>query len=85
SGSINFGSDNSSTQNLLTQKNISLVDNLKFNVGKHAMTLGVDYEYFDDFNVFIQNTYGNYGYTSVAAFLANNAAPRSYTLGFPLT
>jgi hypothetical protein len=85
SGTINFGSENSSTQNLLTQKNFSLVDNFKFNVGKHAMTLGIDYEYFDDYNVFIQNTFGNFGYTSVAAFIANTAAPRSYTLGFPLT
>lgn len=85
SGILNFGSDNSSTQNLLKQKNISLVDNFKFNVGKHVMTVGVDYEYFDDLNVFIQNTYGNYRYSSVAAFMANNAAPSSYQVGYPLT
>ncbi|MDE3234706.1 MAG: TonB-dependent receptor [Bacteroidota bacterium] len=85
SGSINFGSENSSTQNLLKQKNFSLVDHFKFNIGKHAMTLGLDYEYFDDLNVFIQNTFGNYRYGNVAAFIANNAAPTSYQLGFPLT
>jgi hypothetical protein len=83
-GLITFGSDNSSTQNLLKQKNISLVDNFKFNLGKHAMTVGVDYEYFDDLNVFIQNTYGNYRYGSVAAFKANTAAPGSYQAGYPL-
>ncbi|MFM6926582.1 MAG: hypothetical protein ACKOU7_13830 [Ferruginibacter sp.] len=95
SGTINFGGDNSSTQNLLTQKNLSIVDNLKINIKNHTVTLGVDYERFKVFNVFIQNTYGNYNYASttvgnvttsgVQKFLANNVSPTSYTLGFPNT
>ena len=84
SGTINFGSDNSSTQNILIQKNVSLVDNFKFNLGAHAMTLGVDYEYFDDKNAFIQNSFGNYRYASLAAFTANTAPPTSYQVGYPL-
>jgi len=89
SGAIVFGGENSSTINLLTQKSVSLVDNFKFNVGKHAMTLGVDYEYFDMFNAFIQNTYGNYTYGSgtvngVTAFMTNTAAPVSYSSGYSL-
>ncbi len=92
-GTLNIGPDNSSTQNLLTQKNLGIVDAFKFNVGKHAMTLGVDYEYFDDYNVFIQNTFGNYRYnnvgsavttTGLANFIANNVAPTSYQVGYPL-
>ncbi|MBS1579061.1 MAG: TonB-dependent receptor [Bacteroidetes bacterium] len=83
-GSINFGSENSSTQNLLKQKNLGIVDHFKFNVGKHAMTLGIDYEYFDDLNVFIQNTFGNFRFRSMNDFLTN-LAPTSYQLGFPLT
>ena len=92
SGTINFGSDNSSTQNLLLQKNLGVVDNLKWNVGNHSFTLGVDYERFKDLNVFIQNTFGNYFYnstsggaTGVQKFLANNPGPTTYSLGFPNT
>ncbi len=83
-GAIVFGAENSSTQNILIQKNISLVDNFKFTIGGHQLTAGVDYEYFDDKNAFIQNTFGNYTYTSVAAFMANTAAPSAYNVGFPL-
>lgn len=91
SGSIIFGSENSSTQNLLKQKNISIVDNLRWDIKNHSFTTGFDYENFNDLNVFIQNTYGNYNYgatgttTGVTKFLANNVSPTSYTLGFPNT
>ncbi|HMD00235.1 MAG TPA: carboxypeptidase regulatory-like domain-containing protein, partial [Ferruginibacter sp.] len=91
SGTINFGAENSSTQNLLTQKNIQILDKLKLNVRNHSFTFGVDYERFKDLNVFIQNTYGNYFYNTttagsgVARFLANTTSPTSYNLGFPNT
>ncbi|MBL0202571.1 MAG: TonB-dependent receptor [Chitinophagaceae bacterium] len=94
-GTITFGGENSSTQNLLTQKNLSIVDNLKINYKNHSFTLGVDYERFKVFNVFIQNSYGNYSYlttgtapnivTGVQKFIANNVAPSTYQLGFPNT
>ena len=92
SGTITFGSDNSSTQNLLTQKNLSIVDNVKINIKNHSISLGVDYERFKVFNVFIQNSFGNYNYastsggaTGVQKFLANNANAGTYNLGFPNT
>ena len=92
SGTITLGPDNSSTQNLLVQKNLGVVDNLKINVANHSFTLGVDYERFKDLNVFIQNTFGNYTYnstnggsTGVQKFLANNVGPSTYQLGFPNT
>lgn len=95
SGTITFGGENSSTQNLLTQKNLSIVDNLKINIKNHSLSLGVDFEKFKVFNVFIQNTYGNYNYSSttvnnvttsgVQKFLANNVNATSYNLGFPNT
>jgi len=65
SGTIVFGGENSSTQNLLTQKNLSIVDNIKWNIGNHSITAGVDFERFKVFNVFIQNTYGNYSYSGI--------------------
>jgi len=80
---IIIGPDNSSTQNKLTQKNFSLVDAYKFSLGKHNLTVGTDNELTDAFNVFIQNTYGNYQYNSLADFL-NDAKPRQYSVGYPL-
>jgi hypothetical protein len=83
SGAIVFGPDNSSTVNLLTQKNWSLYDEFKFTVGKHALKVGVDYEYNDVFNAFIQNTFGNYTYSNLNDFLTN-ARPQAYSYGFSL-
>ena len=93
SGTIVFGSDNSSTINYLSQKNLSVVDNFKVNIKSHTLTLGFDYERFKDVNAFIQNTFGNYTYnsttvagvttTGIQKFLANNVSPTSYVLGFP--
>lgn len=80
-GAIVFGPDNSSTVNLLTQKNWSLYDEFKFTLGKHSLKVGVDYEYNDVYNAFIQNTFGNYTYSSLADFTANNR-PQAYTYGF---
>ncbi len=82
-GKIVFGPDNSSTQNLLIQHNISLLDALKFTVGKDVVTIGIDAELNDDNNVFIQNTFGNYNYSNITNFYNNNK-PVSYSVGYPL-
>ncbi len=83
SGSVTFGPDNSSTQNLLTQKNFSLLDAFKIIAGNNIITFGTDNEYNKSFNVFIQNTFGNYTYSSFSDFY-NGAKPSSYLRGFPL-
>lgn len=83
SGSIVFGPDNSSTINLLTQKNYNLFDAFSFNAGKHTFSVGTDDELNDDYNAFIQNTFGNYQYNSLADFY-NNAKPRQYQVGYSL-
>jgi outer membrane receptor for ferrienterochelin and colicin len=82
-GRIIFGPDNSSTINLLTQKNYNLLDIYRFSTGKHSFQVGTDDELNNDYNAFIQNTFGNYTYGSVADFL-NNAKPVSYSVGYPL-
>jgi outer membrane receptor for ferrienterochelin and colicin len=82
-GRIIFGPDNSSTINLLTQKNYNLFDVFKFTVGRHSLSVGTDDELNDAYNAFIQNTFGNYTYGSVADFY-NNAKPVSYSVGYPL-
>ncbi|HEX2609139.1 MAG TPA: hypothetical protein VHK91_17280, partial [Flavisolibacter sp.] len=83
SGRIIFGPDNSSTINLLTQKNYNFLDIFRFNFGKHGFSVGTDDELNDVYNAFIQNTFGNYTYGSVADFL-NDAKPVSYSAGYPL-
>jgi hypothetical protein len=80
SGRIVFGSENSSTINLLTQKNFSAFNIFKFNLGKHAMSAGFDYEFNNVFNAFVQNTFGNYTFSNLNDFLTG-ARPQSYTLG----
>jgi outer membrane receptor for ferrienterochelin and colicin len=82
-GRIIFGPDNSSTINLLTQKNYNLLDIYRFSKGKHAFSIGTDNELNQDYNAFIQNTFGNYTYGSLADFY-NNAKPVSYSVGYPL-
>ncbi|MDR6341735.1 hypothetical protein HNQ91_004808 [Filimonas zeae] len=82
-GSIIFGTDNSSTVNLLTQKNYTLFDAYKFSTGKHSFSVGTDNEMSDVYNAFIQNTFGNYTYGSVNAFLTG-ANPTRYQVGYPL-
>ena len=81
SGAIVFGPDNSSTVNLLTQNNWSFYDEFKVTLGKHALKFGVDYEYNDVYNAFIQNTFGNYTYATLNDFLTN-ARPQAYQYGF---
>jgi hypothetical protein len=80
---IIFGPDNSSTINLLTQKNINILDIYRFNLGKHAMSVGTDNEWSDAYNAFIQNTFGNYTYNTLADFY-NNARPAAYSVGYSL-
>jgi hypothetical protein len=82
SGAFVFGPDNSSTINLLKQKNFSIFNIFKFNLGKHSMSTGVDYEYNDVFNAFVQNTFGNYTFANLNDFLTG-ARPQTYTLGVP--
>ncbi len=81
SGAFVFGPDNSSTVNLLTQKNWSVYDEFKFTLGKHSLKAGVDWEFNNVYNAFIQNTFGNYTYANLNDFLTN-ARPTAYTYGF---
>ena len=83
SGRIVFGPDNSSTINLLTQKNYNLLDVVRFTAGKHSLQVGVDAELNNDYNAFIQNTFGNYTYDRVSDFYAN-ARPGAYSVGYSL-
>lgn len=80
SANIIFGSENSSTQNLLKTHNWQARNILRFNLGKHQLSTGLELELNDITNIFIQNTFGNYQFNSIADFLTGK--PTQYTLGY---
>ena len=82
-GAIIFGTDNSSTINLLKQKNWTVFDKYNFLSGRHNISLGAEAEYNHIYNAFIQNSFGNYTYASLGDFLTGQH-PSAYQLGFSL-
>ena len=82
-GQMVFGSEEFSTSNLLKQRNINFLDYFKFNVNKHAFTVGVDYELSRSYNVFIRQNFGSYQFGSLADFLGEKA-PIRYDRSFSL-
>lgn len=83
SGGIFFGSEASSTANLLKQRTLTITDNFEINAGKHNILIGTHNELTYAKNVFIQRNYGNYVYSSFNDFI-NDAAPNRYRLGYSL-
>ncbi len=93
SGRFVFGTEPSSTQNLLKTTNYALQDAFKFTVGKNAISIGTDNELTKAYNVFIQNSYGTYTFINLQNFYDNangivtpsgvNAGP-GYTRGIAL-
>lgn len=82
-GRIIFGPDNSSTINLLTQKNFNFLDIYRFTKGKHSFSVGTDNELNSVYNAFIQNTFGNYTYANIDSFYQNRR-PSQYQVGYSL-
>jgi hypothetical protein len=83
-GAFVLGTDNSSTINLLTQKNWTLFDKYSFTSGRHIFHFGMDIEYNQLFNAFIQNSFGSYTYYALEDFLTNRR-PSAYQVLFPMT
>lgn len=77
------GRDNSSTANQLFQDDIELNDDLTMVRGNHTITVGTHDEFFHFQNLFIQNTFGNYTFTSLANFQAGLA--QAYSFNFSNT
>ncbi len=82
-GQMIFGSEEFSTSNLLKQRNVNFLDYFKFNINKHAFTVGVDYELSKSYNVFIRQNFGSYQYASLSDFLTEKA-PTRYDRSFSL-
>jgi hypothetical protein len=82
-GRIVFGSEEFSTSNLLKQTNWNFLDFYKFNVNKHAYTVGVDFELSKSYNVFIRQNFGSYVFNSLSDFMNKNA-PTEYYRSFSI-
>jgi hypothetical protein len=78
-----IGPDPSANINILTQNNWSLLDAFKFNLGKHSITTGIEWEYNDVKNAFIQRVWGEYQYDNIDQFY-NNTRPRQYRTAYSL-
>jgi hypothetical protein len=81
-GSFFFGTEANSTANYLKQNTYNLVEQFKFNIGKHSFMAGFEGEYYKAINTFIPSTAGNYQYNSYADFMNN--VPLQYVVNFPL-
>lgn len=80
---IYFGSDASSTANLLNQRTLTITDNFEINSGKHNILIGTHNEFTYAKNVFINRNFGAYEYSNYNDFM-NNAQPLRYRLGYSL-
>jgi hypothetical protein len=82
-GTITVGSEISSTANLLEQDILNIYDALKYNLGKHVVTAGIDFDFNKTFNQFINRNYGFYEYATIGAFM-KNTGPIRYRRGYSL-
>ncbi len=77
---VRFGSERSSSVNLLKQNIYTLTNNVTFNKGKHNFTLGTHNEFYNIYNSFINNANGRFSYRStnptsnLNAFINNTAS-----------
>ena len=78
--SVYAGTERSSHANSLDQDSFELTNDFTFYVGTHALTVGTHNEFFDFRNLFIQNSFGFYTFTSVANFEAGFAQGYNYSL-----
>lgn len=81
---IIIGPDPSSNINILLQKNLSIFDSYKFNIGRHSLSTGIEYDHNNVKNAFIQRVYGEYIFDNLAQFM-NNERPRQFRTGYPLS
>jgi len=83
STNIFFGSDISSTANLLKQSILNFYDAFRITAGDHSISIGTDIDYNKTYNLFINRNFGFYEYSSIGAFLTN-ARPVQYRRGYSL-
>jgi hypothetical protein len=74
------GSENSSVANALDQNSFEITNDLSLSRGIHSITVGTHNEFFDFSNLFVQNLYGLYRFSSIQALQAGT--PTQYSGAF---
>lgn len=77
---VTFGTETSSQQNKLNQDIVEINDDLTWLKSNHTITIGTHNELFRFYNLFIQNAYGTYRFSSVANYQA--ALAQSYAFNY---
>ena len=80
---VRFGSESSSQANKLNQNITEITDDFTVVGGRHTVTIGTHNEFLKFYNLFIQNRYGNYRFSSPATFQAGIA--QSFSSNFSNT
>ncbi len=83
SGQIRLGSEVFSTANQLRQNILTLTDNFNLYRGKHTITIGTHNEFYDIYNLFIRQNFGEYEFASVNDFITG-APPVDYASSYSL-
>ncbi len=78
-----FGTEYSSQANALNQDIVELTDDFTLIKGSHEFSIGTHNEIYKFYNLFIQNAYGSYRFSSIANFQAGLA--QSYNHNFSNT
>jgi outer membrane receptor protein involved in Fe transport len=79
-GTIQFGSERSSTANELDQDILEITDNLKLFAGKHTFTFGTHNEFFKFRNLFINNLNGRWRFGTLPQWYSD--LPRQFDVTF---
>ncbi len=83
SGQIRLGSEVFSTANQLKNKTFTLTDNFSLYKGKHTLTFGTHNEFYNIYNLFIRQNFGEYEFGSVNDFITG-APPVDYVSSYSL-
>jgi len=74
SGQIRLGSEVFSTANQLRQNIFTLTDNFSLYKGKHTITIGTHNEFYNIYNLFIRQNFGEYEFGSINDFVGGAPA-----------
>lgn len=72
------GTENSSQGNELREDLYEIQNNFTMPLGNHIVSIGTRNEIYKAYNAFLQNSYGNYTYNTLADFVSN-AVPASFS------
>jgi hypothetical protein len=82
-GQIHLGTEPFSGANQLDQDVLSITNNFQWVRGNHTLTFGTHNEFYQMYNLFIPQNFGQYTYANIDAFI-NNARPTGYARGYSL-